>query len=169
MKPRDEGKANARTTNVAVVLVVEAGFAVVGVWFHDGMTAEYGDVTELAEGRRAGVSSIVEFGGLALFLVLAAAVVVVFVTAQRWARRTAVAIPVLMVVGLIAVTPAALREKLVSSYSDTPQCVFRSSWGPGPAWMRTASPRRPSSPSSTSGTSVAGAEVVSSVVTGGSC
>jgi hypothetical protein len=61
VKPRDAGKANA-----AVVLVIEAVFAMVGIWFHYGMTAEYGDVTELAEGRRAGVSTVVEFGGLAL-------------------------------------------------------------------------------------------------------
>ena len=153
MQPQDEGKANARTTNAAVVLVVEAGFAVVGVWFHNGMTAEYGDVTELAEDRKAGVAFVIEFGGLALILVVVAALIVVCVRARRWARVAAVAMPILMVVMLIAVTPAALRAKLVSSYSDTPQCVFTGSWNPGPGWMRNASPRRPWSPSSTSGTS----------------
>lgn len=32
-------------------------------------------------------------------------------------------IPVLMTVALVAVTPAALREKLARQYGDTPQCV----------------------------------------------
>jgi hypothetical protein len=64
--------------------------------------------------------------------VVAAALVVVCMRAQRWARLTAVAIPGLMVMTLIAVTPAALREKLVSSYGDTPQCVFTEMMEAGP-------------------------------------
>ena len=133
MEPRDaEGKATARTARAVVVLVLEAVFAVVGVWFHYGMTAEYGDVTELAEDRSAGVSSVLEFGGLALILVVVAALAVVCTRARHWARLTAVAIPALMVVAMIGVTPAALREKLVSSYSDTPQCVFPEFMEQGP-------------------------------------
>ena len=106
--------------------------AVVGVWFHYGMTAEYGDVTELAEGRRAEASSVLEFGGIALFLVVLAALVVVFLAAQAWARLAAVAIPILMVWTMLMITPAALQQKLVSQFSDTPQCVDADFMGPGP-------------------------------------
>ena len=130
MTPR-RGSAT-RTTNASVLLVVEAGLAVLGVWFHYGMTAEYGDITELAVGWRAGLSSGLDVSGPALFLVVVAAVVAVSMTTQRWLRGAAVAIPVLMVVALIAVTPAALRQKLASSYHDTPRCVHTESMGAGP-------------------------------------
>lgn len=122
MEPHDEGKGKARTTAAAGALVVLAGLAVLGVLVHYSFTAEYGDVTDLAEGGRSKFSAGVGAMPLALVVLLVAAVVV-WVSAQRWARLAALAIPVLMAVALIAVTPAALREKLASQYSDTPQCV----------------------------------------------
>ncbi|CAA9354401.1 MAG: hypothetical protein AVDCRST_MAG07-3253 [uncultured Frankineae bacterium] len=129
---RRDATANPRTTLAAVVLVVEAGLAVLGVWFHYGMTAMYGDITDVAAGWGARVSSAADFGGPAVLLVVGAAVIAVLVTAQRWARFTAVIIPVLMVGALTAVTPVALREKLVSQYDDTPQCVSAESGVTGP-------------------------------------
>ena len=132
MKPRDAGRGKARTSNAAGALVPESVFAVLGVWFHYGMTAEYGDVTELAEGRRAGASSVLEFGGLALLLVVVAALIVLFLATQRWARLAAVAIPVLMVGAILLITPAALQQKLESQFSDTPQCGVADFEGPGP-------------------------------------
>jgi len=122
MAPRAHGKARGRTTAAALALLVLAGLAVLGVLVHYSFTAEYGDVTDLAEGGRSRFSAGV--GAMPLVLVvLMAAAVVVWVWTQRWARLTALAIPVVMAVALVAVTPAALREKLASSYSDTPQCV----------------------------------------------
>jgi hypothetical protein len=48
-------------------------------------------------------------------------------------RLTAAVVPVLMVLGMLAVTPAALREKLAVQYDDTPHCVSEEGpWsGPG--------------------------------------
>lgn len=120
-----------RTTAAAGLLVVEAGLALLGVLFHYGLTAEYGDITDSAlEGLRSGFSA--GTGGMALVLVGVAALVAVFVSSQLWMRLAAAAIPVLMVVGMLAVTPAALREKLAVQYDATPQCVSDEDMGPGP-------------------------------------
>ena len=125
MEPRDDGMGRARrrprATATVGVLVLEAGLAVLGVLVHYSFTAEYGDVTDLAEGWRSTISSGV--GVMPLGLVVLAALVSVSVAAQRWARLAAVAIPVVMALALIAITPAALRDKLASQYDDTPQCV----------------------------------------------
>ena len=122
-----------RSTAAAGALVVEAGLAVLGVLFQYGFTAEYADVTDSAvEVWRSEFSSS-GIGGLALALVLVAAFVASSLTAQRWARLAAVAIPLLMVVGMLAVTPAALREKLAVQYDATPQCVSAEEMGPSPA------------------------------------
>lgn len=125
MNPRDDGmgsvRGRPRATAAVGVLVVEAGLAVLGVLVHYSFTAEYGDVTDLAEGWRSRLSSGV--GVMPLGLVVLAALVSVSVAAQRWARLAAVAIPILMAVALVAVTPPALRQKLVSQYDDAPQCV----------------------------------------------
>ena len=122
---------NTRTAIAAVLLVVEAGLAVLGVLVHYGLTAEYGDITDSAlDGWASGFSAGV--GGLALALVGAAAVVALAVSSRRWMRLTALAIPVLMVVGMSAVTPAALQKKLEVQYDATPQCVSEEDLGPGP-------------------------------------
>lgn len=121
----------ARTTTAAGVLVVEAGLAALGVQVHRGFTAEYGDITHSAvDSWRAGFSSGVR--GLALGLVGVVALVAVSVATQRWARVTALALPVLMVAGMLAVTPAALHEKLVTQYDDAPSCVSADFTAPGP-------------------------------------
>lgn len=120
-----------RTVTAAGLLAVEAGLAVLGVLVHYGLTAEYGDVTDSAlEGLSSGFSA--GTGAIALVLVGLAGLVAVLVSSQPWMRLTAVAIPVLMVIGMLAVTPAALREKLEVQYDATPQCVSDEDMGPGP-------------------------------------
>jgi hypothetical protein len=120
-----------RTATAAGLLAVEAGLAVLGVLVHYGLTAEYGDVTDSAlEGLRSGFSA--GTGALALVLVGLVGLVAMLVSSQPWMRLTAVAIPVLMVIGMLAVTPAALREKLEVQYDATPQCVPDEDMGPGP-------------------------------------
>ena len=120
-----------RKATAAGLLAVEAGLAVLGVLVHYGLTAEYGDVTDSAlEGLRSGFSA--GTGAVALVLVGLAGLVAVLVSLQLWMRLTAVAIPVLMVIGMLAVTPAALREKLEVQYDATPQCVSEEDMGPGP-------------------------------------
>ena len=125
----DECMTGTRTTTAAGLLVIEAGLAVLGVLFHYGFTAEYGDVTVSAlEGLRWGFSTGI--GGVALGIVGVAALVSMLVSSGPWMRLVALAIPVLMVLGMLAVTPVALREKLEVQYDSTPQCV--SDEGPGP-------------------------------------
>ena len=120
-----------RTATAAGLLVVEGGLAVLGVLFHYGLTVEYGDVTDSAlEGLRSGFS--VGTNTMALVLVGLAALVAVLTSSKLWMRLTAVAIPVLMVIGMFAVTPTALREKLEVQYDATPQCVSDEDMGPGP-------------------------------------
>jgi hypothetical protein len=110
-----------RTAAAAGLLAVEAGLAVLSVLFHHSFTATYGDITDLAlKGWRSGLSS-----GIVgpLVLVGAVAVVVFVLSPHLWTRMTAAAIPVLMVVGILVVTPAALQEKLETQYDATPQCL----------------------------------------------
>jgi hypothetical protein len=122
---------STRTVAASGVLVVEAGLAVLGVVLHYGLTAEYGDVTRSAlEGVRTGFSA--GTGTLALLLVGLAAVIAALVSSQPWVRLLAVAIPVLMVVGMFAVTPSALNQKLRVQFDATPRCVSREDLGPGP-------------------------------------
>ena len=120
-----------RTGTAAGLIAVEAGLAVLGVLVHYGLTAEYGDVTDSAlEGLKSGFTA--GTGALALVLVGLAGLIAMLVSSQPWMRLTAVAIPVLMVIGMLAVTPAALREKLEVQYDSTPQCVPDEDMGPGP-------------------------------------
>ena len=120
-----------RTVTAAGLLAVETGLAVLGVLVHYGLTAEYGDVTDSAlEGLRSEFT--VGIGGMALVLVGLPALVAVLVSPQLWMRLTAMAIPGLMVIGMLAVTSTALREKLEVQYDTTPQCVSDEDMGPGP-------------------------------------
>ena len=112
----------SRTVIAAGLLAVEAGLAALGVLVHYGLTAEYGDVTDSApEGLRAGFSTGI--GAIALVLIGLPALVAMSVGPRLWVRLTALAIPVLMTLWMLAVTPAALREKLEVQYDATPQCV----------------------------------------------
>jgi hypothetical protein len=120
-----------RRATAAGLLVVEAGLAVLGVIVHFGLTAEYGDVTDSAlEGLRTGFSAGI--GGIALVIVGVAALVAASVSTQVWMRLAALAIPVLMVLGMLAVTPVALHEKLEVQYDATPRCISDEGMGPGP-------------------------------------
>ena len=123
----NRGMRATRTAAAAALLLVEAGIAVLGVIVHYGLTAEYGDITDTAlEGLRSGIV------GVALVLVGLAALVAALVSSKLWMRLAAVVIPAVMVVGMLVVTPAALREKLEVQYDATPQCVPDEDMGPGP-------------------------------------
>lgn len=111
-----------RTVSAAVLLVVGAGLAVLAVLVHYGFMRVYGDVTGtpfegLIWGLTAGPA------GLGLGLVVAVALLGLALSTRRWMRLTAVAIPVLMLVGMFAVTPIALDKRLEMQFVSTPQCV----------------------------------------------
>lgn len=55
------------------------------------------------------------------------AVIGLVFSTRRWMRMTAVAIPVLMLIGMFAVTPSALGQKLEVQFDSTPQCVGKGS------------------------------------------
>lgn len=125
------GMRAIRTGAAAALLLVEVGIAVLGVIAHYGVTAEYGDITDTAlEGLGSGFSTGI--AGMALVLVGVAALVAALVSSKLWMRLVAVAIPAGMVVGMLAVTPAALRDKLEVQYDPTPQCALAEDMGPGP-------------------------------------
>ena len=110
-----------RSTGTAigvVLLVVEVVVAVLGVLIAYVFTAEYGDITtSTLDAMTSG------FVWLPLLLVGAAAVGAVLASTRSWMRVTAVAIPVLMVVGMLVVFPAALASKMEVQYdADGPQC-----------------------------------------------
>ena len=112
-----------RTAVAAVLLVVAAGLAVLGVYVHYGFTAMYGDITHSGpqEFLREVTGGI---GVVPLLLVGLLSLTAGLLSSRRWMLLAAVAIPVVMVVSMLAVTGPALREKLADQYHATPQCVF---------------------------------------------
>lgn len=118
-----------RTTAAAVLLVIAAVLALLGVLVHHGFTAEYGIVTDsalegLVWGLTAGVS------GVALVLVAVVAVFPLVLSSRPWMRLMAIAIPVLMLLGMLGLTPLALRQKIEAQYDSVPQCVSEGSGEP---------------------------------------
>lgn len=119
-----------RSIMAAVVLVVVVILAVLGVYVHYSFLAVYGTITDtalqgLAWGFTAGVSS------LALIVVVLAAVLALVVSPRWWMRLTAVALPVLMVLGMLVVTPLALRQKAEGDYEAGPHCMTEGFEGAG--------------------------------------
>jgi hypothetical protein len=100
-----------RAVFAGVFLAVEAGLAVLGVLVHYAFTAEYGNVTDTAlEGLTWGLTA--GLSGVALIMVVVVAVLPVALSPRPWMRVTAVAIPVLVLLTMLALTPAALQQKI---------------------------------------------------------
>lgn len=62
--------------------------------------------------------------GLELGLVMVVALAGFMLSMRRWMRLTAVAIPVLMLIGMFAVTPVALGPRPQAQFQSTPQCMI---------------------------------------------
>lgn len=112
----------ARNVTAVVVLVIASFLAVLGVLAHYTFLAVYGTITDtalegLAWGFTAGLSSV------ALIIVALVAVLALVISPRWWMRLTAVAIPVLMVLGMLAVSPWALQQKAEGEYEAGPQCM----------------------------------------------
>lgn len=111
-----------RAVAAAVLLVIGAGLALLAVLVHYEFMRIYGDVSGTAlEGLTWGLTA--GPSGLALGLVAVAAFIGFMLSTRRWMRLTAVAIPVLMLIGMFAVTPAALGQKMEKQFVSAPQCV----------------------------------------------
>ena len=107
---------------VVVLLAVESAFALLAVLAHYAFTAEYGEVTGnalqgLVWGLTAGLS------GMALIPVLLVGLIAVIAARARWMRLLAIAIPFIMLLGMLAVTPLAQHQKIERQLDSTPQCV----------------------------------------------
>jgi hypothetical protein len=114
--------ATGRTVSAAVLLVIGAGLALLAVLVHYGFMAMYGDVTGSAfEGLTWGLAA--GPSGLALGVVLVVALIGLMLSTKPWMRLTAVAIPVLMLLGMLTVTPSALGQKS-AKFDSAPQCVI---------------------------------------------
>lgn len=106
-----------RAAVAAGLLAVETALATLGVLVHYGFTAEYGNpagsvLEEWVAAFDTGVAGVV------LIVVVIAALPAVLVARRGWMRWTALAVPVLMVAGLLAATPAALQHKLEVQHSS---------------------------------------------------
>ncbi|MFE8887141.1 hypothetical protein ACFYLX_14955 [Pseudarthrobacter enclensis] len=118
-----------RAVAAAVLLFVGAGLALLGVLIHYGSLSVYGDVTgspgeAFIWGLTAGPSRMA-------LLVVAVFVVLAFMLSNRpWMRWSAVAVPVLMLAGMFAVTPLALGQRLEKQYISNPQCLTSEHDGP---------------------------------------
>jgi hypothetical protein len=111
-----------RVVSAAVLLVIGAGLALLAVLVHYEFMRIYGDVTGTAfEGLTWGLTA--GPSGLALGLVTVVAMIGFMLSTRRWMRLAAAAIPVLMLIGMFAVTPAALGQRLEVQFDSTPQCV----------------------------------------------
>ncbi len=114
---------SGRAVSATVLLVIGAGLALLAVLVHYEFMRIYGDVRSTAfEGFTWGLTA--GPSGLGLGLVAVAAIIGFMVSTRRWMRLAAVAIPVLMLTGMFAVTPAALGQKLEAQHSSNPQCVI---------------------------------------------
>ena len=115
-----------RVVSATVLLVIGAGLAVLAVLVHYEFMRIYGDITGTAfEGLTWGLT--VGPSGLGLALVAVAAMIAFMLSTRRWMRLTAVAIPVLMLIGMLAVTPFALDRRLDVQFASTPQCATEGS------------------------------------------
>jgi hypothetical protein len=121
--------ATGRTVSAAVLLAIGAGLALLAVLVHYGFMAMYGDVTGSAfEGLTWGLAA--GPSGLALSVVLVVALIGLMLSTKLWMRLTAVAIPVLMLLGMFAVTPLALGQKMATQFVSAPQCVTQGTGEP---------------------------------------
>src|SRR5688500_11601018 len=100
----------SRTRVIAglAAIAVAGGLAALGVVVHDGVTAEYADVDDTAvENWMFAFTGGV--GMIALAVVGAAALLAMVVSPRPWMRVVCAAIPVVMVLAMLAVTPLALE------------------------------------------------------------
>ena len=112
-----------RVVSVEVLPAVEARLALLAVLVHYEFMRVYGTVTDTAfEGFMWGLTA--GPSGFALGLVAVVAIFCVAHSTQLWMRLTAVAIPVLMLLGMLAVTPAALQRKTEAQFGSAPHCVI---------------------------------------------
>ena len=105
-----EVKGVSRTAIGGVLLAVEVVVAVLSVFIAYVWTATYGDLN--ASTREVMTSGFVWFP---LLLVVPAGLGAVLASTRWWMRVTAVAIPVLMVGGMLVAFPAALESKVKES------------------------------------------------------
>ena len=88
-----------RVASAAVLLVIGAGLALLAVLVHYEFMRIYGDVSGTAfEGLTWGLTA--GPSGLAFGLVAVVAMIGFIISTRRWMRLTAVAIPVLMLIGM---------------------------------------------------------------------
>lgn len=112
-----------RTVTAAVLIVVEVALAALGVFFHYEFLAMYGNITDSAvEGLFSSFTAGV--GLILLLVVLLPTAAAALVAPTPWMRLTAVVIPVVMVLAMLAVTPSALDSKRETQFTSSPQCLF---------------------------------------------
>lgn len=118
-----------------VLLAIAAAVALLGVLVHYAVMAEYGDVTGTGQ-QGLSWAWTAGFAGIALIPVAGAALIAFTFSSRRWMRVTAGILPVLMLLGMLATTPLALRQRIDAQYDANPLCVNEDLGGPGSAAER---------------------------------
>ena len=124
-----------RGVPAAVMLAVTAALVLLAVVVHYAFTAEYGNVTGVGQ-QGLGWEWTASYAGVALIPVSVAAVITFILASRRWMRVTAVVLPVLMLLGILAATPLGLQQRLEVQYTSTPHCLNEDMGGPGSAAER---------------------------------
>ena len=93
-----------RGVPAAVMLAVTAALALLTVVVHYAFMAEYGNATGVGQ-QGLGWEWTASYAGIALIPVAGAAVITFILASRRWMRVTAVVLPILMLLGILAATP----------------------------------------------------------------
>jgi hypothetical protein len=111
-----------RTVTAAMLLAAAAGLALLGMYVHYSFVAEYGRAGDTAwEGLGWGLTA--GLSGVVLAMVAVVALLALVLSPRRWMRLTAAALPVLMLAGMLALTPSALHQKCQTQNGPAAQCL----------------------------------------------
>lgn len=126
---------SARRFTAVVMLAVTAGLALLAVVVHFAFMAEYGDATGVGQ-QGLSWEWTASYAGVALIPVVIAAVIAFILASRRWMRVTAVSIPGLMLLSILAVTPLGLQQRMDVQYDTMPNCLNEDTGGPDSAAER---------------------------------
>lgn len=126
-----------RTVLAVVLLVTAALVGAFAVLVGYGLTAEYGDI---AAGTWENFTFGMEIAALGLVPVLGLGLGAWLLDRRRGFALAAAALPVLLVLGVLATTPLAVQKKLAVQYDASPDCVagLEGERGPGVTGARRA-------------------------------
>ncbi len=111
-----------RTVTAAVLLAAAAGLGLLGLYVHYSFVAEYGRAGDTAlEGLGWGLTA--GLSGVVLAMGAVVALLALVLSPRRWMRVAAAALPLLMLLGMLALTPSALHQKCQTQNDPAAPCL----------------------------------------------